>query len=165
LRCSRWASRRVLDDERISLDPVDDARSSLDPEVARTVCDDNVAEAAADGRWIRGPLSRSGVAARVGPLWILSSRFGVKQGEKTRAVDDLSEFYVNAAYCCREKVTLGGLDEVVAVAKRSAQAVDADGVVQCDLASSVTLRGELHPQSRADVRILGRKWDLDAAYK
>ena len=54
----------------------------------------------------------------MGPLWVPSRRFGVKQGKKTRAVDDLSEFYVNAAYCCREKVILGGLDEVIAVAKR-----------------------------------------------
>jgi hypothetical protein len=125
LRCSRWAIRRVLDD----------ARSSLDPEIVQAVWDNTVAEAATDRRWIRGPFSCSEIAARVGPLWVPSRRFGVKQGKKTRAVDDLSEFYVNAAYCCREKVTLGGLDEVVAVAKRWAQAVDADGIVEFDLAS------------------------------
>ena len=49
--------------------------------------------------------------------WIPSKRFGVKQGGKVRAVDDFSEFLVNASVTSSEKLALYGIDEVVNTAR------------------------------------------------
>ena len=66
--------------------------------------------------WLEGPLTAAQVSERVGPLWTPSRRFGIVQGGKVRNIDDLSEFAVNQTYGTPEKLDLGGVDEVVALA-------------------------------------------------
>ena len=67
--------------------------------------------------WLRGPYSSSEIDARVGPVWVASKRFGIVQGEKMRAVDDLSEYMVNSTVSESEKIVLDGVDEILAVAR------------------------------------------------
>lgn len=103
----------------------------------------------------------------MGPLWVPSRRFGVKQGSKVRPVDDFSEFLINEAVSVTEKIDLGGLDELVATAREWAAAVSDDRRIEVRADSGEVLSGILHPEwSVADARRLrGRTLDLKAAYK
>ena len=83
-------------------------------DVARQVWDATVKEVSKG--WLDGPLSAQQVAEKVGPLWTPSRRFGIVQSAKVRNIDDRSEFAVNQAYGTPEKLDLGGVDEVVALA-------------------------------------------------
>ena len=83
-------------------------------DVARQVWDATVKEVSKG--WLDGPLSAQQVAEKVGPLWTPSRRFGIVQSAKVRNIDDMSEFAVNQAYGTPEKLDLGGVDEVVALA-------------------------------------------------
>ena len=42
--------------------------------------------------------------AKYNKYWIQSRRFGVRQGQKIRAVDDFSDFLVNATVSSTEKL-------------------------------------------------------------
>ena len=55
--------------------------------------------------------------AKYDRCWIPSKRFGVRQGQKIRAVDDFSEFLVNASVTSTERLELFGIDEVVNTAR------------------------------------------------
>ena len=49
--------------------------------------------------WLQGPFSEEELSEKLGPLWVLSRRFGLLQdgGAKLRSIDDLSESFVNSA--------------------------------------------------------------------
>ena len=66
--------------------------------------------------WLEGPLTAEDVTKKPGPLWAPSRRFGIVQGGKIRNIDDMSEFSINQTYGTPEKLDLGGIDEVVALA-------------------------------------------------
>ena len=61
----------------------------VDREIADALEEATAAEVS--NQWASGPLSAAQVAERVGPRWIPSRRFGVKQSDKVRPVDDFSE--------------------------------------------------------------------------
>lgn len=85
-----------------------------DVDVCRQVWSSTLSEV--EKGWLKGPLSADQVSEEVGPLWTPSRRFGIVQGGKIRNIDDLSEFAVNQTYGTPEKLDLGGVDEVVALA-------------------------------------------------
>ena len=87
------------------------------------------------------------------------------QGSKIRNIDDLSEFAVNQAYGTPEKLDLGGVDEVVALASQWLKAARTD--VEITLSSGQVLRGRLRPELKEeDAReLVGRCLDLKSAYK
>eukprot|EP00969_Alexandrium_andersonii_P062475 2752029-Alexandrium_andersonii.AAC.1 len=62
-------------------------------------------------------MSADEVGSLLGPCWVPARRFGVRQGGKVRVVDDCSEFLVNAAVETTEKIDLGGVDELLCLAK------------------------------------------------
>ena len=66
---------------------------------------------------VRGPFSAAQLDKKYNGCWIPSKRFGVRQNNKIRAVDDFSEFLVNASVTSTEKLQLFGLDEVVNTAR------------------------------------------------
>ena len=72
---------------------------------------------ATDKKWLRGPFTFEEIDQKYGGTWIASKRFGVVQGEKTRAVDDLSEFLINASVTETDKVILDAVDSIVATAR------------------------------------------------
>ena len=57
--------------------------------------------------------------AEAGRRVIPSRRFGVKQNDKVRAVDDFSQFLINSAVTCHEKLDLEGIDAICATARFS----------------------------------------------
>ena len=42
------------------------------------------------------PMSEQQIAAKLGPLFVVSRRFGLAQADKIRPIDDLSESLVNS---------------------------------------------------------------------
>ena len=55
-----------------------------------------------------GPFTEGELCERLGPRWFAARRFGVKQGPKTRCVDDFSEYMVNMTVSTQEKAAAGG---------------------------------------------------------
>ena len=51
-----------------------------------------------DLRRLTGPNSHEDLVQELGPLYVASRRFGLKQTDKIRAIDDFSESMVNAAF-------------------------------------------------------------------
>eukprot|EP00971_Amphidinium_carterae_P262969 5217062-Amphidinium_carterae.1 len=75
-----------------------------------------------------------------GKLRLLSHRFGIKQGNKLRAVDDLSESQVNSAFALREKIEFLNLDVLTAFV-RKLYVVLLSGSVNFTLVDGSTLCG------------------------
>lgn len=90
-------------------------RVGSDPEVAAAVFEETQQQLQ-DG-WVKGPYTSKQLDERYNGCWIPSKRFGVRQGAKIRAVDDFSEFLVNASVTTTEKLQLFGLDDVVNTAR------------------------------------------------
>ena len=64
-----------------------------------------------------GPFSADEISQRLGDKWVPSRRFGVRQNNKIRAVDDFSQFLINSAVTCHEKIDLEGIDSICATAR------------------------------------------------
>ena len=135
-------------------------RVGSDSEIAKAVYDETQQQLQ-DG-WVLGPFTAQQLDDKYGGCWIPSKRFGVRQGNKIRAVDDFSEFLVNASVTSTEKLQLFGLDEVVNTART---------FLGCDfLCCDDTLDNLWCSQGVATFqgpwkRILGRALDLKSAYK
>ena len=63
------------------------------------------------------PFSKTNRHKKLGPLWVASRRFALRQKSKIRLIDDLSEYGPNFAVGISEKIDLGGIDEVVCMIK------------------------------------------------
>ena len=120
-----------------------------------------------DAKWLEGPYTLQQLKELLGPLFVISRRFGVKQGDKYRPIDDLSESWVNAAYGSSNKIDLGGVDEVCVLVRTFLQAIGSDRSIKLVLSSGEILEGVLHHslsvQQAKD--LVGRTLDLSDAYK
>ena len=90
-------------------------RVASDKEIAHAVYQETLQQLS-DG-WVKGPFTEAQLDAKYNRCWIPSKRFGVRQGQKIRAVDDFSEFLVNASVSSTEKLQLFGIDEVINIAR------------------------------------------------
>ena len=94
-----------------------------------------------------------------------SRRFGVVQGSRIRPIDDFSESLVNHVVTCCEKIDVAGVDKIAAVSKLWARLLRDQEVVVA-LSNGEVLRGTRHEMfAKKDVRLVGRCFDLEAAYK
>jgi hypothetical protein len=141
------------------------SRSSGDPEIDKELWDTTIDEL--DRRLLSGPYTREELDARFGPLWTASRRFGLRQGDRIRCIDDLTGSLVNSAFGPSELLDLGGVDGLAALVRALLAGVDDQRIVSLDLSDGTLLRGVLHPSlSLLDARsIVGRTLDLEAAYK
>jgi hypothetical protein len=116
---------------------------------------------------IRGPLSPTTVEAEVGKLWVAARRFGIKQGEKVRPIDNFSEFHVNAAFVSRERISLFSVDHVVSWSRAWLEAVSDDGDIRVLQSDGAAWTGKLHASWTVArwSNIVGRVADLKNAYK
>ena len=64
-----------------------------------------------------GPFTAEQMTARLGKLWVPSRRFGVRQSQKIRSVDDFSLYMINASVSTHEKIDLEGIDNICSVAR------------------------------------------------
>ena len=118
-------------------------------------------------KWLRGPFTEKELTALLGPLFVVSRRFGIRQKGKVRVIDDLSESLVNACFGASETVDLGGIDELAVLSRSWLQAISDDRVVSFTLSDGSILAGTLHDSlTLAQARSLaGRTLDLESAYK
>ena len=135
-------------------------RVGLDAEIAKAVYDETVQQVA-DG-WVKGPFSEHDLDLKYGGCWIPSKRFGVRQGQKVRAVDDFSEFLINASVTSTERLQLFGIDEVINTARTF---LGADLLeVSSDFSEAWGSQG-LRAFKGPWKSLQGRALDLKAAYK
>ena len=85
---------------------IESMRSSGDAEVDRDLYEQTQQEVAQG--LAAGPFTEQELSDRLGPRWFAARRFGVRQGPKTRCVDDFSEFMVNMTVSTQEKAAAGG---------------------------------------------------------
>jgi len=116
---------------------------------------------------LRGPLSPEELSKRLGNLWIPARRFGIVQNGKLRPIDDFSEFLVNAAFGANEKVSLKGVDQIVAWSRAWIEAVALDGSVRLVDTAGKVWQGSLHKSwtQQSWKHLVGRVADLKSAYK
>ena len=103
-----WAQKAVVSSCRKVLE---------DNEIAVSVWEETMQQASDEKRWVIGPFSSSEMTERLGDHWIPSKRFGVRQSGKIRAVDDFSQYLINSAVTCHEKLDLEGIDSICATAR------------------------------------------------
>ena len=115
----------------------------------------------ADG-WVRGPFNQQELDTKYDGCWIPSKRFGVRQGQKVRAVDDFSEFLVNASVTSTERLQLFGIDEVINTARTF---LGSDLLEVNEDFSQVGSKPELRDWHGPWKSLKGRALDLKAAYK
>ena len=152
-----WAQRAVIASCRKGLD---------DLEVAQAVWDETMEQTMPDKQWVKGPFTAEQITQRLGPSWVPSRRFGVRQNGKIRPVDDFSQFLINATVSCHEKIDLEGLDHICSTARffMGASTEDGDMRTAGDKGSAPCKRA---PEwSASDAKdIFGRCLDLRQAYK
>ena len=117
--------------------------------------------------FLQGPFTQAELSARLGPLYVISKRFGIRQGERCRPIDDLAASLVNSCFGAASHLDLGGVDEYVILARAILEAVHDDRCVVFTLSDGSELRGFLHESWTVEsARTLsGRTLDLQNAYK
>ena len=83
-----------------------------------------------------------------------------------RNIDDYSEYLVNAAFGCFEKITTGGVDEICGAVRILMSGLNRGDEVALRLSSGEVLRGKLHGSLRGcRATLRGRLLDSSHAYK
>jgi hypothetical protein len=155
MRSSKWTRRKIL------------GRSNLHvPDNVREQVWQGALDEAQKG-WLTGPLTELELRGQLGPMFVVSRRFGLEQADKVRAIDDMSESLVNSAYGSSYKLDLPGIDGISTAARTWLESISDDRGVQFTLSDGTVLKGRLHHSlTLSDARSLrGRTLDLDAAYK
>jgi hypothetical protein len=155
MKATRW-SRKVI---------INSVKSSGDINLDKELHD--ITREERERGWLQGPFTEQELKDKLGPLYVVNRRFGLKQSDKIRPIDDYSESFPNSAYGCPFKLDLGGIDELTTIARQIVCAVEDDRKVSITLASGRVLTGTLHSslsvhQAR---QVVGRTLDLDSAYK
>jgi len=151
---AKESQRTVMQSQRI-----------LDKELAESVWQSTLTEV--ESGLIHGPLTPTEIAARVGPRWVAARRFGIRQGEKIRPIDNFAEFGVNDAFGSSEKVALLSVDHIVSWSRARLECCNEDRKVRLVDNAGTEWNGQLHDSwSVEDWRsIQGRVADLQNAYK
>lgn len=111
--------------------------------------------------WLKGPFSADELTRRLG-CWVPSRRFGVRQGEKMRCIDDFAASGVNDALSASETVDPDGLDRIAVNVRGHLDAFTAP--LASRPATSPFSSCRRH-HDHAEARLLARMWDLESAYR
>ena len=112
--------------------------------------------------WLLGPRSETELTAAHG-LWVPSFRFGIRQGDSVRAIDDYSLSGQNGAVSVAERIDMGGIDTVVGLARLLAGRSAGDSI-SFEKADGSVLQGAIHKEW-TNLSILGKTFDLSKAYR
>ena len=123
-----------------------------------------------DSGWLVGPFTYSGLCSEVGSTCLLSRRFGLQQKNKIRVIDDFTESAVNPAFTYFNKVVLGGVDEILFLAKLLVKAVLCKGSIRANSSDGTEVTLQAHPAwkmlaKERKMSLVGRTLDLKSAYK
>jgi hypothetical protein len=140
-------------------------KPSGDPDMDDLVWQATMAEVQAG--WAVGPFSQAQLDEALGPFWIPAPRFGLRQGSKTRMIDDFSIMGHNSTLSSTERIRLGGIDEIVAMIKTVAASSSPDGSVHVRAGADCSLEGAVHESwlGGGASTLHGTTVDLKAAYK
>jgi len=107
------------------------------------------------------------IEEQLGPFWLAARRFGILQSTRLRPIDDFSQFGVNAAFGSGQRVTMRGLDHVVAWAKARLEAVSDTREFALQDETGEWWTGALHKDWSVNEwrSMVGRVADLKSAYK
>lgn len=155
MKSSRWSRRMIMGRDSTCSDP------ELNDEVWRITVEE------VSKGWLQGPMTEDQVAKMLGPLFVISPRFGIRQSDKIRPIDDMSISMVNSAFTPSYRLELDGVDGIAVLARAMMGAISDDRRVCLQLKDGSQLIGTLRESlSLDDARtMLGRALDLDAAYK
>ena len=139
-------------------------RPNEDPEIDRLVLQKTEEEVAA-GKAV-GPFSREELDRDLGDFWVPAPRVGLRQGGSVRPIDDFSVYGHNGTSSSCESPSSGGVDEIAALIKTFACALESGMVARPGGVPGV----EEVPICQAYVgkiedQIVGRTLDLSKAYK
>ena len=111
--------------------------------------------------------ARRSVKKALGPLFVASNRFGLRQGDKIRVIDDLAASLVSMCFGAVETIDLGGVDEIAAIARSWLDMIGDDSAVRVVLSDGAVRQGTLAPGLTVDDArsLVGRTLDQEAAYK
>ena len=117
--------------------------------------------------WLLGPVTYDELDNKYPNGWVAARRFGVRQGEKCRPIDDFSVYGQNSTVTTDETIPLGGVDAIMSMARWAVGAVSDDRSICIPDGSSGYLKGMLHEAwSITEARsIAGQCVDLKSAYK
>ena len=115
-------------------------------EVAQGLWQEALEQAQDGSGWLYGPYSERELDDLFPEGWVPSRRFGVQQGDRTRAIDDLRASLVNATCTATDKIVLQDIDVVAQTARKFLEAV-----------ASRKQAGQR--------QLVGRALDLKSAYK
>ena len=132
MRSSRWTRRMIMGK------PV----NFQSDHVRREVWEGALQEV--ERGWLTGPLEEEDVRQWLGPLFVVSKRFGISQSDKIRSIDDMSLSLVNAAYESTYRLDLPGVDGIAVMARTFVEAVSDDRRVRFSLSTGEELCGWLH---------------------
>ena len=165
----RPAEAHITDLWRTAQEAQADLQSTLgrsqDPELDEAVTSTTLEEV--ERGWLRGPFTPKQLDDRHG-RWVAARRFGIRQGDSTRVIDDYSEFGQNSTVGTFEKIDTGGVDVLANLVRGVLSAVGNDcRDISLELSDGTYLEGELHEDwSEVDARtLLGKVWDLSKAYR
>lgn len=157
MKSSKWTKHRVLAASRTTGNKPDEVQSQIWSGALEEV----------ERGWLSGPYSEAQLADMLGPLYVVSRRFGLQQTDKIRPIDDLSESLINSAYGSAFRLDLPGIDGITLLARTFLEAVRDDGTVQLKLSDGLVLKGVVHKSISvaAARKLVGRTLDLEGAYK
>ena len=134
------------------------SRASGDPQLDKELFDATILER--DRGWLEGPLSP--VELKSLGAWVPSRRFGIRQGRKLRAIDDLHDSGINDALAATETIDPTDIDGIVSNARLHADAFSIPAA--CRSATSPLTGVPRHSDVEGDT-LQGRLFDLSSAYK
>ena len=125
-----------------------------------------VTEAEKAKGWLEGPFSVDEVAEKFGPNWLPVRRFGVKQKDKTRPIDDFRENTLNQTFGSVEKPELRTMDHVLWALAVLAQYLTFHEHMCFKLSDGSTLDGDVHEEwKKLKPTFKTTCVDLQSAYK
>ena len=111
--------------------------------------------------WLRGPVSPEELDKKLG-CWTPSRRFGVRQGDKTRAIDDFAASGINEGLAACESIDPSDLDRIAANVRAHMEALS---VPDQDRSEASPLAAVKRHSARTQSDLVCRMWDLAAAYR
>ena len=141
-------------------------RASGDVELDKEVYEQTVEQRRM--KWIRGPYAETQIQHMFPDGWVPICRFGLRQSNKIRVIDECRGPAINFALSTCEKLQLMDIDDYVAITKFVYRSTDhGSREVLVELSDKTELRGHLHSDWGApeSMNWQGRTLDLRDAYK
>ena len=115
--------------------------------------------------WLRGPFTKEDLDRKF-TSWVPVKRFGIRQGQKVRAIDDYSLLGQNAAMSVAEKVDLTGVDFVATCARAFVAAAAGGDKIGLELSDGEVYGGHVHADfAGRRLELVGKTFDLKSAYR